>query len=131
MAQVISIANDMNAKLPFAHYSDMRFNTEQTVFLRDGQKLYPDYTPTVKGAEYNYSDRIWQWDWDKANETRQAAQDSLKSKDLTPVYYEAWLRLYFGKPNLLLVHIITGVNKSNGYDYQVFGYFPEGTADAK
>lgn len=43
------------------HYSDKRFEQEQTVFgkpsrLRCGHEH----------LHYNYSDRLWQWDYDKA-----------------------------------------------------------------
>jgi len=107
------------------HYTDDRFKRPQTVFVREGYKLIVDSDyGYVKSAFYNYSDRIWQWDWDKTEESRKTAIEKYKKAD-TAAYWEYWLQLVFDKPNLKLVHILAGFNPSNGYSYQVFGYFED------
>lgn len=104
------------------HYTDERFRHEQTVFLRSGYDLAQEY---VKGAEYNYSDRLWGWDWNKMNaavvKTRSAGLDVN-----TAAFWEAVLREFCGKPHLKLVHIMACFNSATGYPIQVFGYLPEG-----
>lgn len=91
------------------HYTDSRFDTEQTVF---GER--------TDGLHYDYSDRIVQWDYDKAKEATNAANASGKTKQ-SASYYDVYLTHYFGKPTRV-EHILAGVNRSNGYPYAVFGY---------
>lgn len=101
------------------HYTDNRFRQPQTVWLAAGRKLTRE--GYVKGAEYNYSDRIWQWDWNKAD----ACIDTVKANNYdmrTAAGIEIWLRLYFDDPALELVHVMAGFNLATGYPYQVYGY---------
>lgn len=90
------------------HYTDHRFDQEQTIFGAE-----------KSGLNYDYSDRFWQWDYDKAK--RSAATASASEAPHTAAWYERYLSEFFGKP-VELCHIIAGVNKSNGYSYLVFGY---------
>lgn len=110
------------------HYTDMRFQRARTVYLDAAYKLNNEEYPTVpKGVKvgYDYSDRLWQWNWTKANTTRKQANEQHAAHD-TAACLETWLRLYFDKPNLKLIHVLAGFNVSNGYPYQVFGYLAEG-----
>lgn len=98
------------------HYRDMRWGYDaRTVFG-------PDCKPGagIKGLSYVYSDRLEQWDNQKADRAWQAAIDSgatLKSAD----FIQAYLSAYYDR--LLIVdHILSGVNVSNGYPYWVAGY---------
>lgn len=101
------------------HYTDNRFREPQTVWLATGYKL--NKRDVVNGAVYNYSDRIWQWDWNKANSAHETIDKSLDHR--SPAYIQEFLRYYFNNPKIVLVHVVAGVNLSNGYPYQVYGYF--------
>ena len=107
---VYPTVTDPNVRLEtMPHYTDERFNKEQTV-----------YGKAEQGLAYDYSDRLWQWNWDKANEASEVAKASGVT-DRSARYYEVYLSHYFGKP-VEIKHIIAGVNKSNGYPYCLFGY---------
>lgn len=93
------------------HYSDKNFDhKEQTIFGKEQKEL-----------EYNYSDRIWQWDYSKAENASKAAKESGAMHN-TARWHQEFLRSYFDRPDLELKHIIAGVNWSNGYAYLVYGY---------
>jgi hypothetical protein len=91
------------------HYTDDRFKKEQTVFGKEED-----------GIGYDYSDRLREWDYSKAEASVKAANES-GATPRTCKWYEAYLSAYFGKP-IEIKHIIAGVNRSNGYPYCVFGY---------
>lgn len=90
-------------------YADQRFKKDQTVF---GKKS--------KGLSYDYSDRLWEWDYAKAEASAKVATES-GAKLRTCRWYEAYLSAYFGRP-IEIGHIMAGVNVSNGYSYCIFGY---------
>lgn len=94
------------------HYSDERFSRgrEHTLF-----------GATEEGLSYEYSDRLWQWDYGKARDSRAHAAEHSGFRDNSPGWWEAWLSYYHGKP-ISLRHIIGGVNVSNGYEYYIFGF---------
>ena len=97
------------------HYTDKRFNKEQAVFGKHPKSRYGH-----DNLKYDYSDRLWQWDYDKAEKSVEVANASgatLRSCKR----YEAYLSAYFNKP-IEIKHIIAGVNRGNGYPYCVFGY---------
>lgn len=109
------------------HYTNSHFREARTVWLKDG------YTPegryqTIPGIEYNYSDRLWQWDYQKA----ELAWESVKRAEFglhSSAFLQQWLREYFDNPALELVHILAGFDLGNGYPYQVYGYVtPKGEA---
>lgn len=93
------------------HYSDRRFASGQTHTL---------YGCEEEGLHYVYSDRIWQWDYEKAERASDYAK-SVHGHVQTPLWYETYLSAYLGIP-VDLVHIIGGVNMSSGYEYYAFGY---------
>ena len=74
------------------HCSDERFKQEQTVFgsePNDGQYGH-------KHLHYSYSDRLWQFDYDKAQKATEIAnQGSAALKSCR--WYEAYLSAYFGR----------------------------------
>jgi hypothetical protein len=104
------------------HYTDDYFKKPRTVWMAEGYKTVKDSMgyEWIKDAEYNYSDRIWQWDWNKADSAQKAVDTLLDRR--SPAYIQAFLRLYFEKPNPTLVHVMAGFNVSNGFPYQVYGY---------
>jgi len=91
------------------HYTDKRFEKEQTVFGK-----------AEKGLHYDYSDRLWQWDHAKAKQASETANAS-HAVNRSARWYEEYLSAYFGKKTIIK-HIVAGVNRSNGYPYCVFGY---------
>jgi len=101
------------------HYTDGHYKTARTVWIASGYCTTGDYG-TVEDAEYNYSDRIWQWDWNKADAAWNSIGDTFTKR--SPAFLQEWLRGYFNNPKLELVHIMAGFNVSTGYPYQVFGY---------
>lgn len=101
------------------HYTNEAFKSPQTVYLAAGYKLTPEY---VKGAFYNYSDRL---PYEGREEAWKVA-NAQHSDHNCAAWAETYLRALLNKPNLKLVHILAGFNVSNGFDYQVYGYFEEG-----
>lgn len=103
------------------HYTDHRFKKPRTIFCTEPSTLEDDgfgnlYAP---GCHYDYSDRIYEWDYDKAKQAENAAdEDGHKHK--TAKWLRAYLSHLYGK-DVELVHVIAGVNHSNGYPYCVFG----------
>jgi hypothetical protein len=92
------------------HYTDDRFNKPQTVYGQEDKNI----------IDYVYSDRIWQWDYKKAEQATEIANNSgavLKSAR----WYEVYLSAFFDR-RVEVLHIMAGVNVSNGYPYAVFGY---------
>lgn len=74
-------------------------------------------------CSWDYSDRLWQWDYEAAKNAGQIANDAIGSgcPRGSALYFEKWLSAYFGKP-IELVGLITGVNRATGYSYKVYGY---------
>lgn len=102
------------------HYTDSRFAHPQTVWLAKGYKT-SGRDEMVKGAGYNYSDRIWQWDWNKADSAHKTIDPSLDRR--SPAYIQEFLRFFFDNPAITLVHVMAGYNVSTGYPYNIYGYF--------
>lgn len=105
------------------HYTNSQFREAQTVYLAAGYRLTKS-DDLVIGASYNYSDRLWQWDWEKSRAAWETAKQQRPDHQDTAEQIEIYLRTFFDDPKLKLVHILAGFNVSNGYDYQVYGYLP-------
>lgn len=102
------------------HYSDERFKKPQTVFCTTPDKIKLEHNiPYIKGLSYVYSDRLIQWDWKAHDNAWEYASEKYPKK--TANFYEKYLSIYF-KKEIELIHIVSGVNRSNGYSYQIFGY---------
>lgn len=101
---------DKTAKLQnlYPHYTNEHYRHPRSVF---GQE--------TDGVEYNYSDRLLEWDYAKHTAAWETAKQSQESG--TCLFFEAYLSAYFDKP-VEIVNIMAGWNWSNGYPYQVFGY---------
>lgn len=113
----------MLSKEPIAnltpHYTDSRFRDAQTVWIANGRKA-KGHSGTIPGIIYNYSDRLWQWDWHKCDEVSKSIDTSLDRR--SPAYIQEFLRKVLNRPKLELLHVMAGFNVSNGYPYQVYGY---------
>ena len=90
------------------HYTDESFRHGKTVFGK-----VPATEFGHAGLEYVYSDRLQQWDYDKAAQATEAAKASGHAPR-SCLWYEAYLSAYFGKP-VTIEHIVAGFNWSNGY----------------
>jgi len=102
---------DENAKIhDCPHYTEPRFKEAQTIF---GKR--------EKGLHYVYSDRLYQWDWDKHKQAIVDANLDGSLSEHTAKWYRKYLSSYFDK-EILLPHIMAGFNLSNGHSYCVFGY---------
>lgn len=115
-----AVRTTMNKDVPLLtnpHYTDDRFASGKThtVFGKD-----PGSDFGHKGLEYVYSDRLWQWDYSKAQEAAEVANESdYVARSCN--WYEAYLSHYLDEP-VEIHHIVSGVNVSNGYSYFVLGY---------
>lgn len=105
----VPVTNSKNATLPHPHYTDDRFRTEQTVFGKEEQ-----------GLHYDYSDRIWQWDCDKAKEASAAASEAGLKRN-TCAWYEKYLSEFHGQP-VEIKHIMACFHLASGHPLYVFGY---------
>lgn len=76
-------------------------------------------THVVVGAEYWYSDNI-PADRDTLDGAAERAAQELDTKN-TARYFELLLQKATSKPDLQLVHLLTGVSRSNGFPYHVYG----------
>lgn len=97
------------------HYSDERFKKERTVFGPEPKNSYGH-----EGLTYNYSDRLVQWDSSKHAAAWSKAQESRAPRD-SASFLEVYLTAYYSKP-IEVVHVVAGVNHSNGYPYWVVGW---------
>lgn len=102
------------------HYSNPYWNDAHTIFLLPGYKTVGQYE-MVDGLEYVYSDRLRQWY--KSEEYDKAWAGAKELHPLrTAAFIQEYMRRLMGNPAIELVHILAGVNVSNGYSYQVYGY---------
>jgi hypothetical protein len=108
------------------HYTNSYFQKPRTIFLAQGYRVKKDKFgyESVRGASYDYDDRIRQWFGSKADtawdNSRKLGYETRSTNQI-----EAYLRELYEAPTLEVVHILAGVNLSNGYPYRVFGYIKE------
>lgn len=124
-SQIVQIQKEktisISSRLISPHYTDNRFNKEQTVFLAPGYHTVSSFgCDVVKEASYEYSDRLWQWDYETSEKAWKEASEKFPKN--SAALFEEYLRRYYKNPDLELVHIIAGVNRGNGYPYRVYGY---------
>lgn len=107
----VPCTNSMTAKLPYAHYTDCRFDREQLVF---------DSGEAVKETDYTaYDDRLMQFDPEAYFRGIDAAKK--EHQPFTAAFFQAFLTSYHQSP-VELKKIWTGCNASNGYQYWAFAY---------
>ena len=102
--------------IPHMHYSDLKYAGGRERSLH-GQKC--------KELTYVYSDRIWQWDYKKA----EASAEKAKASEFPPntvEWYEVFLSHFYDK-ELEIPHLMGGCNAATGYEFLVFGYCDKGT----
>jgi hypothetical protein len=104
-------------KLPYAHYSDSRWDKPQLVFAA------PDFRRD-EDLQWEYDDRLQMWQYEKwLAGARSANEMDLPSH--SAAWYQQVLRVYYDDQGLELRWIFKGVYRGNGYQYCVFGFVKE------
>jgi hypothetical protein len=102
------MTRDMKATMPYIHYSNPIWDKPRTI-----------WGAAEEGLQYEYSDRLWQWDRAKAEDASKKAAKKA-GKAFTPKYIQEFLKVLLGEP-VELLHIKGGVN-TNGYTYYIYGF---------
>jgi len=95
------------------HYTNPYYNQKRTVF-----------GAPEEGLSYDYSDRLSEWNYSKWKASYVAATATGATPG-TARHIQARLSYYYDKP-LVLRHVVSGVNRGDGYPYNVFGYKVDG-----
>lgn len=96
-----------DAKLPYPHYSESRWDKENTIFGNESDDL-----------SYVYSDRLVQYDYDRH---KQGEEKAKTAENNTARYWLEYLKGYYEK-DIDLKWIGAGCNRSSGQPYWIFGY---------
>lgn len=109
-------------------YTNPASKKPQTIYLGHGIETGGNYgNGTVPDASYDYDNHIFSWfSKEELDEATKAAKEA-GFKPRSAGYVEVYLRTLYKDPSLELVHIIAGVNRSNGCPYRVYGYKRNGT----
>ena len=91
------------------HYTDSRFRDEQTIFGAPADDL-----------SYDYSDRLHQWYGHEKMAAAQAAAEASGHAKHSAAWLSVWASHAHGY-EVLVKHVVAGVNRSNGYPYFVLG----------
>jgi hypothetical protein len=126
----IYIETDKKASLQntYPNWMDDRFKEPRIIYL-ESEKYHPDNKTEKKNYGFDYSDRLWEWDYKKSETAWEKAKldfKELENRNKTAEFYERYLQYYFDDPELTLHCILSGVNVSNGYPYLVYGYTHKG-----
>jgi len=93
------------------------------IFYSNSDEIILFENDSVKSNHTVYSDRLYQWDWEKYNSIRKKIfnDESQYFDGLNPKDIERFLIEYLGK-ELVLVRVQKYINKSNGFPYWRFDY---------
>lgn len=72
------------------------------------------------GIEYVYSDRLWQWDYNKAQQAAKKTNEAGVTLN-TARWVQTYLSHYYEKP-IEVCHIYSGVFPHSGYPYWAAGF---------
>jgi len=98
------------APLAYPHYSDPRFDGQ-------GADLFGQQT---EGIQYEYDDRLAQWEPEK----HRAAVDAARASGAAPrsvAFLEAYLSHYYARP-VEVVHVKAGTRPFDGYAWYAYGF---------
>lgn len=84
------------------------------------------YGDKHREAEYYYSDRLMEWDYQHYNN----CVDKVKAEKHTSEWYEEFLSLYF-KKKVKLAHMKIGVDVGTGHQYNLYGITQKGEQEEK
>lgn len=102
------MARNMKDVMPYIHHSNPRWNKLQTI-----------WGEAEEGIQYEYSDRLYQWDREKADKASKEAVEKA-GEAFSAKRIQTYLSLYFGR-KVELVQVQGGVNTS-GYTYYLYGF---------
>ena len=85
--------------------------------LHDCNLVYGKYINTDDSA---YNDHMIEWNHD--NYTAACAKANESATPQTAEWYEAFLKAYYKRDDIALVYVASGINRSNGYPYNVYGW---------
>lgn len=103
---------DRNSPLNLSpHYSDPIWKEAQTLFGREDRSI----------RDYVYSDRLWQWDYEKTEQAFKVANEQKDVVRSSARWIEVALSHFLGQP-VEVLHVMAGVNLTSGYPYWVAGY---------
>jgi hypothetical protein len=104
------VAFNENAILDtYTNWNSPQADKERTIFGEKEPDLF-----------YNYSDRLYEWDYEKHRRANEYA--GLVAQPKTAAFYAAMLSYFHDGAEVSLRHIIAGCNRSNGFPYLIFGY---------
>lgn len=102
--------NDPDAVLSYSHYSDPAFDGPGACI----------YGKDEGGLHWDYADRLWQWDYEKARRSSDAMQEKYGDRRCAR-RIEEFLSLYYDRP-VELRCIISGTRPFDGYPWYAYGY---------
>ncbi len=101
-----------------SHYSDPAFKNEAVIFGKKEDELI-----------WNYADRLWGWDRDKADAAWEFAVKQ-HGKNNTARRIETYLKHYFNDESIDLVVVVSGTQPFNGYPWFAYGHKQDTPAPA-
>lgn len=105
--------NNKKATLAHSHYSDPHYDGAGAVIFGSEKKA----------VQWEYADRLRQWDREKDKAAWAAAKEKHGSNN-TAARIETYLRHYFDDDKLELTCIKTGTQPFNGYPWYAYGFKP-------
>jgi hypothetical protein len=96
---------------PYSYDEFFRFGSRETI--------------RQPGLNANYSDRLWQWDREKADRLWRQYVDT-RWESASAAQLSAFLSAYHGQP-VEVVALAEGCNQSNGYPYFIVWWKPAGS----
>lgn len=102
--------NNKDYPLAYSHYSDPAFKNGAVIF---GKK--------EDGLQWEYADRLRQWDSKKADAAWEFAVEKHGKKN-TARRLECYLQQYFDDSDLQLICIASGTQAFNGYPWYAYGF---------
>lgn len=103
-------AHTLDDHLPYPHYSNPQWNTEQVIFGDD----------RAPAENRTYSDRLFQWD-SKAADHADRVCSTNGIRHGTPRWHQAWLSAYHQRP-VTLVFIAAVCHAASGFTIYAYGY---------
>ena len=112
----VSADGRVASRTPYSH----PYSYDPFVTFRCNQNVVPDNTV--------YSDRLYRWDTEKYNRLcrRYWDDEAQHFYERHPKQIEAFLRDYFGHPNLILTLIEQQCNQATGFPVWRFDYLTDG-----
>ena len=111
ISENVWVANELTERMAYPFYNDERFANAPFVYKA---------TNCPQSLQWEYSDRLRQWDWDKHDLARQSASLVSNNPSNDPRWHKAYLESYY--PGATLWAIRAGYNLSSGHPYWIYGF---------